>query len=334
MSKRDFLSTQALGARELEDLLDLAARMKRRGPGQVLSGKTLGLLFFDRSLRTRVSFDVAMEQLGGHCVCLFADRDIYDLEAQDRAVMDGVAEEHVQDAARTLSRYVTALGIRHLPHTATWAEARLEALVRAYAKHATVPVINLETALEHPCQAIADMLTMRERLVTVRGRKLTLAWSCDPELKSLGVSHSVLLTAAAMGLHVTLAHPLGFELDPLVMEAAKTRASQGGGSVKVVNDLADGVRGAHVLYARSWRSIKYFGDAERESIVKRSLDKWRVDAELMRMTENALFMHPLPVRRNVVATDDVLDSPQSVIYDQAENRLHAGKALLVHLLGG
>ncbi len=334
MSKRDFLSTQALGSRELEDLLDLAARMKRRGPGQVLAGKTLGLLFFDRSLRTRVSFDVAMEQLGGHCLILFADRDMYDLEAQDRAVMDGAAEEHVQDAARTLSRYISALGIRHLPRAETWAEARQEALMRAYAKYSTVPVINLETALEHPCQAIADMLTMRERLVTLRGRKLTLAWSYDPEPKSIGVSHSVLLTAAAMGLNVTLAHPLGFELDPEVMEAAKTRATDGGGSVRVVNDLAEGARGAHVLYARSWRSIKYFGDPERESMVKRSLDKWRIDSELMRSTENALFMHPLPVRRNVVATDDVLDSPQSVIYDQAENRLHAGKALLVHLLGG
>lgn len=334
MSKRDFLSTQTLSSRELEDLLDLAARMKRRGPGQLLSGKTLGLLFFDRSLRTRVSFHVAMVQLGGHCLNMFADRDIYDLEAQDRAVMDGAAEEHVQDAARTLSRYVNALGIRHLPRADTWAEARQEALVRAYAKHASVPVINLETAFEHPCQAVADLLTMRERLVTLRGRKLTLAWSYDPEPKSVGVSHSVLTTAAAMGLQITLAHPLGFELDPDVMEVARARAGESGGSVHVVNDLAEGVRGAHVLYARSWRSIKYFGDLERESMVKRSLESWRIDADALQATENAIFMHPLPVRRNVVATDAVLDGPQSVIYDQAENRLHAGKALLVHLLGG
>jgi N-acetylornithine carbamoyltransferase len=333
MSKRDFLSTQALSARELEDLLDLAARMKRRGPGQVLVGKTLGLLFFDRSLRTRVSFDVAMDQLGGHCLSLYGDRDIYDLEAQDRAVMDGTAEEHVHDAARTLSRYVSALGIRHLPHAPTWAEARQEALVRAYAKYATVPVINLETELEHPCQAIADMLTVRERLTSLRGKKLTLAWGYDPEPKSLGISHSVLITAAAMGMQVTLAHPLGFELDSQMMDAAKARAAEHGGSVRVVNDLGEGARSAHVLYARSWRSLKYYGDPERESIVKRSLEKWRVDADLLRATDNALFMHPLPVRRNVVATDDVLDGPQSVIYDQAENRLHAGKALLVHLLG-
>ncbi|MEZ5963364.1 MAG: N-acetylornithine carbamoyltransferase [Planctomycetota bacterium] len=334
MSKRDFLSTQTLSSRELEDLLDLADRMKRRGPGQVLSGKTLGLLFFDRSLRTRVSFQVAMVQLGGHCLNMFADRDIYDLEAQDRAVMDGTAQEHVQDAARTLSRYVSGLGIRHLPRADSWAEAREEALVRAYAKYASVPVINLETEFEHPCQAVADLLTMRERLVTLRGRKLTLAWSYDPQPKSLGVSHSVLACAAAMGLHVTLAHPLGFELDQSVMEAARGKAAESGGSVRVVNDLVEGVRDAHVLYARSWRSIKHYGDPERESMMKRSLESWRIDAEALRATDNAIFMHPLPVRRNVVATDDVLDGPQSVIYDQAENRLHAGKALLVHLLGG
>jgi N-acetylornithine carbamoyltransferase len=195
-------------------------------------------------------------------------------------------------------------------------------------------VINLETAFEHPCQAVADLLTMRERLSSLPGRKLTLAWSYDPEPKSLGVSHSVLVTAAAMGLDVTLAHPLGFELDPEVVDVARAKAAESGGAVRVVNDLREGVRGADVLYARSWRSIKHFGDPERESVMKRSLESWRIDAEAMQATAGAIFMHPLPVRRNVVATDDVLDGPHSVIYDQAENRLHAGKALLVHLLAG
>lgn len=333
MSKRDLLSAHDLGPRELEDLLDLAGRMKRRGPGQLLAGRTLGLLFFDRSLRTRVSFDVAMTQLGGHCINIYADRDIYDLEAQDRAVMSGPAEEHVKDAARTLSRYVSALGVRHLARANTWEESREDALLRAYAKHASVPVINLESARSHPCQAIADMLTIREHLVTMRNRKLTLTWSYDPEPKSLGASHSVLTCAAAMGLDVTLAHPLGFDLDPEVLEVARQSASESGGSVRIVNDMEEGVRGAHILYARSWGSIKYWGDAEREAMVKRSLETWRVDARLMGMTSDAIFMHPLPVRRNVVATDDVLDGRRSVIYDQAENRLHVAKALLVHLLG-
>ena len=134
-------------------------------------------------------------------------------------------------------------------------------------------------------------------------------------------------------MNVTLAHPLGFELDEEIVDSARGSAKESGGTLRVVNDLAQGVDGTDVLYARAWGSTKYWGDPERESMVKRSLHSWRVDDEIMSRTNNALFMHPLPVRRNVVATDSVLDGPRSVIYDQAENRVHAQKALLTHLLG-
>jgi N-acetylornithine carbamoyltransferase len=331
-TKRDLLSAQDLSTGELEDLLELAARMKGRAGNQPLAGKTIALLFFDRSLRTRASFEVAMVQLGGHCMNIFADRDIYDLEPQDRVVMDGTAEEHVQDAARTLSRYVAALGIRHLARSDSWEHDRQDALLRAYAHHATVPVINLETVREHPCQAIADMLTIRERTQGAKKRKVTLAWSYSPEPKSMGVSHSVVTCAASLGMDVTVAHPLGYELDAEILGVARERAAATGGSVRVVNDLAEATKGAEVVYARSWGSVKYWNDPEREQMVKRALESWRVDRAVMDRTANAIFMHPLPVRRNVVATDDVLDSPRSVIYDQAENRLHVAKALLVQML--
>ncbi len=332
MSKRDLLSAVDLAPEELENLLELASRMKGRKPGHVLAGKTLGLLFFDRSLRTRVSFEVAMVQLGGHCINIFADREIYDLEPEEQVVMDGLAEEHVKDAARTLSRYVDALGIRFTSRKGSWDRDRQELLLRSYATHATIPVINLESVQEHPCQAVADMLTMRENLVTLRGRRFTLAWSDHPEPKSLGPSHSVLTLAATLGMEVTVAHPLGFELDPEILKTARERSEQSGGSLRVVNDLGEGTRGAEVLYARSWGSRKYWEDPEREGMVKRSLQSWRIDREVMDQTDNALFMHPLPVRRNVVATDDVLDGPRSVIYDQAGNRLPVQKALLIHHL--
>ena len=332
MSKRDLLSAADLAPEELENLLELASRMKGRKPGHVLAGKTLGLLFFDRSLRTRVSFEVAMVQLGGHCINIFADREIYDLEPEEQVVMDGLAEEHVKDAARTLSRYVDALGIRFTKRKGSWDRDRQELLLRSYATHATIPVINLESVQEHPCQAVADILTMRENLVTLRGRRFTLAWADHPEPKSLGPSHSVLTLAATLGMEVTVAHPLGFELDPEILKTAGERSEQSGGSLRVVNDLGEGTRGAEVLYARSWGSRKYWEDPEREGMVKRSLQSWRIDREVMDQTDNALFMHPLPVRRNVVATDDVLDGPKSVIYDQAGNRLPVQKALLVRHL--
>lgn len=332
MTKRDFLSASDLDRQELENLLELAARIKNRRPGPVLAGKTMGMLFFDRSLRTRVSFEVAMVHLGGHCINIFADREMYDLEPEEQVVMDGVAEEHVKDAARTLSRYVDALGIRQVNRTSTWERDRQELLLRSYAEHATVPVINLETCQEHPCQAIGDIMTMRENLLNLQGRKFTLAWCNHPDPKSLGPTHSVLLLAASLGMQVTLAYPLGFEVDDKVMTSAKGLARDGGGEVRVVNDLREACQDAEVLYARSWGSTKYWDDPEREAMVKRSLKSWRIDQELMDQTDNAFLMHPLPVRRNVVATDDVLDGPRSVIYEQAENRLHVQKALLMRLL--
>ena len=331
MTKRDFLSSTDLNRHELDDLLELAARAKGKRPGQVLAGKTLGLLFFDPSLRTRVSFEVAMVQLGGHCIDLSRD-DLYELEPQEQAVMDGTAEEHVIDAARTLSRYVDALGVRTTSRTGSWAKDRQELLLRSYARHASVPVINLETCFEHPCQAVADIFTMRENLVSLQGRRLTLAWCTHPEPKPLGPTHSVLTLAAMMGMQVTLAHPLGFEVDDQVLQRARGLAQEAGGAVQVQNDLRAAAQGTEVLYARSWGSTKYWEDPEREAMVKRSLHGWRVDRELMQSTRNALLMHPLPVRRNVVATDEVLDGPRSVIYDQAANRTHVQKALLMQLL--
>jgi N-acetylornithine carbamoyltransferase len=332
LSKRDFLSASDLTPAELENLLDLAARMKGKRSEQILAGKTLGLLFYDRSLRTRVSFEVAMVQLGGHCINISADRELYDLEAEEQVVMDGTAEEHVKDAARTLSRYVDALGIRRVAKDLGLARAKQELWLRGYATHATIPIVNLESPLEHPCQAIADIMTVREQLGRVRGRKLTLAWCYHPEPKSLGVTHSVLTLAASLGMQVTVAHPLGFELDEQILGTAQQRAAAAGGSVRVVNDLEESVTGAEVLYGRSWLAMKYRGDAEREGMVKRSLQNWRIDRDLMAKSHDAIFMHPLPVRRNVVATDDVLDGPRSVIYDQAGNRVPAQKALLVQLL--
>jgi N-acetylornithine carbamoyltransferase len=331
VSKRDFLSTADLTRHELDDLLDLAARVKGKRPGQVMVGKTLGLLFFQPSLRTRASFEVAMVQLGGHCINLSAG-DLYELEPEEQAVMDGPAEEHVKDAARTLSRYVDALGIRAASRTGVWERDRQELLLRSYATHASVPVINLETCFEHPCQALADMLTLREHLVSLKGRKLTLLWCNHPEPKSLGPTHSVLQLAALMGMQITLAHPLGFEIDQQVLDRSRTAAKDAGGSVQVVNDMQLAASGAEVLYARSWGCTKYWHDAEREAMVKRSLQGWRVDEALMANTNKALLMHPLPVRRNVAATDAVLDGKQSVIYEQAANRAHVQKALLMQLL--
>ncbi|MBK8976475.1 MAG: N-acetylornithine carbamoyltransferase [Planctomycetes bacterium] len=331
--KRDLLSAGDLGRDELENLLELAQRTKDKRSSQLLVGKTLALLFFDRSLRTRVSFEVAAQQLGAHCINVFADRELYGLEPEEEVVMDGPAEEHVKDAARTLSRYVDLLGVRQLSRTGSWEVDRRETLLHGYARHATVPVVNLESTMEHPCQAIADVMTMRENLTRLQGRRFTLAWSMNPEPKNMGPCHSLLRLVALSGMTITLAHPLGFELDHEIVEHARRDAEMHGGSLRVVNDLEEGVRSAEVVYTRSWGSTRYWDDPERERMVKRSLQSWIFDERIMGLTDDALFMHPLPVRRGVGATDAVLDGRRSVIYDQAGNRTPAQKALLTFLLG-
>ena len=333
MTKRDFLSAGDLSRDELENLLELAQRSRGKRTSQVLAGKSLGLLFFDRSLRTRVSMEIAAVQLGAHVINVFADREMYDLEPEEQTVMDGRAEEHVKDAARTLSRYCDALGVRHLGNRGTWEKDRQELLLRSYARYATVPVVNLETMFEHPCQALADAMTMQDHLTRLRGRRLAIVWTTNPEPKNLGPCHSLLRVAGMLGMSITLCHPLGFEPAADVVAQSSGDASANGGSLEIVNTLDDGIRDAEVVYTRSWGSPKYWEDPERETIVKRSLHDWIIDESAMSKTSNALFMHPLPVRRGVGATDAVLDGPRSVIYDQAENRIHAQKALLTHLLG-
>jgi len=175
-------------------------------------------------------------------------------------------------------------------------------------------------------------MTIKEKLGNTKNRKLTIAWSNHPEAKSMGVAHSTAISAAMVGMDITLAYPLGFELDGEVVDEVRNHTDKSGGSLALVNDLEAGVRGCDVLYSRSWGSQKYWNDPEREAQVKRSLQSWCIDQAVMQRTNDALFMHSLPVRRNVVATDEVLDSSQSVIYDQAENRKYIQKALLLQLL--
>ena len=311
----------------------LAERMKLKGPGNLLSGRTLGLIFFDKSLRTRVSFEVAMVQLGGHCVIISsAHSDMYELEYEEKAVMEGRAEEHIKDAAATLSRYLDALAVRHVGPRKDYEKERKEPVVSGYARYASVPVINMESEMHHPCQAVADVMTMREHAVRLEGRRLAITWTNHPEARSMSVPNSLLLLASKMGMEVTLVHPLGYELDPEIMSTAQEQAQASGGAVRVKNDLLEGVEGADFVYAKSWGSLKYYGDPEREALVKRSLGPWEVTREVMRRTRDARFMHPLPVRRNFGVTDEVLDGPGSIVYQQAENRLHSQKAILVTLL--
>ena len=232
-----------------------------------------------------------------------------------------------------LERYVAAVGVRSFAELQDWETERQDPILQAFARYSTKPLINLESAMHHPCQALADMLTIREKLGAGRKRVL-LTWAWHPKPLPMAVPNSFALAAAQMGHDLVVAHPSGYELDGELMESIKRQSAAAGGSVEVVSDVNAAFAGAEVVYAKSWGSYRHYGNAAADVAERASYrDVWRVDEAKMARTNDAIFMHCLPVRRNVIVTDSVIDSPRSVVIDEAENRLHAQKAIMARLLG-
>jgi N-acetylornithine carbamoyltransferase len=318
---------------QLDDLLELSLAIKRGATPPGLPGRSVGLLFFRGSLRTRTSFEAAMHQLGGQVVHLNAS-DFWDLEAQEGTVMDGRAPEHIKDAAHVLSRYVDALAIRPDVPGHSWAADRRDAQIQAWASYARVPVINMESALWHPLQGLADLMTLREALGELAGRRLAIVWTRSPTPASAAVVHTLLVSAAAAGMRVALAHPPGYGLDQQVLREAAEEARASGAEVQTGLSQQEAVEGAHIVYARSWQSLDDYGNPTLAASRRARSAGWIVDEALMALGEDARLMHAMPVRRNLEVTDEVLDGPRSLIVHQAENRLHSQKALLLHMLRG
>jgi len=300
MPKRDLLAIPDLSREEIGALCDLAARMKR-GPyrDKPLAGKTLAMIFTKSSTRTRVSFEVGTYQLGGHALFL-SSRDIQ--------IGRG---EPIKDTARVLSRYVDGIMIR------TFAHADVEELAR----HARVPVINGLTDLLHPCQVLTDVFTMREHLGGWEGK--VVAWIGDGN----NMANSWLNAAAVLGFELRLACPKGYEPNHAIFAFAQGRTK-----VTMTEDLKAAVRGAHVVNTDVWASMGQEGEAEQRALAFRG---YQVSAALMNLAApGAIFLHCLPAHRGEEVTDDVIEGPQSRVFDQAENRLHVQKALLATLMGG
>jgi len=332
MNIRHFLNTQDLSRAELDQLVDLAMRYKRAPLGQQMAGKSIALLFFNNSMRTRTSFELGAFQLGGHAVVLSPGRDAWPIEFEPRKVMDGEAEEHVAEVARVLSRYCNLIGVRAFPKFADWAKDREDAVLNAFAQHATVPVINLET-ITHPCQELAHVMALKGHYGDLRGRKYVLTWTYHPKALNTAVANSALMIATRYGMDVTLLCPTPeYELDPRYMEIARRNAEEQGGSLQVSHDIEATYRGAHVVYAKSWGALPYFGRWEDEKPIRERHRHFMVDEAKMALTDQAVFSHCLPLRRNVKATDAVMDSPYCIAIEEAENRLHVQKAIMTTLL--
>jgi N-acetylornithine carbamoyltransferase len=330
MSIRHFLTTQDFSRDELERLLDDAEAFRRERMGDALKGRAVALLFLNPSMRTRTSFEIGTWQLGGHAVVLQPGKDAWGIEFEPNVVMDGDAEEHIAEVARVLSRYVDLIGLRAFPKFQDWRVDRQDRVLRAFAQHATVPVINMETIL-HPCQELAHAMMLRDRLGTRRfnGRKYVLTWTYHPKPLNTAVANSALLIATRLGFDVTLLCPTPeYVLDEQFMAQARGNVDESGGSLTISHDVDAAYDGAQVVYAKSWGALPYFGRWDAEKPIREAHRHFMVDAEKMARTDNAVFSHCLPLRRNVKATDAVMDAPYCGAIDEAENRLHVQKAVM------
>jgi len=329
---RDFLSTGDWTRAELDQLMEAALQFKQGGnQARPLTGQSIALVFFNPSLRTRASMQVGIYELGGNAVVLEPGGTSWTLEHRDGAVMDADKTEHVAEFVRVLGRYCAAIGVRTFAALKDWDEERTDPVLNAFAKYSEVPVINLESAMHHPCQAMADMMTIREKLGPDR-KRVALTWAWHPKPLPMAVPNSFALAAAQMGHEVTIAHPKEYELDDDLMDEVRRQSAGAGGRINFTNDIDEAFGGAEVIYAKSWGSKQFYGNPEKDIAARAPYrDKWIVDKQKMERTDRAIFMHCLPVRRNVMVTGEVLDSPQSVVIDEAENRLHIQKAILTRL---
>ena len=330
---RDFLSTADFTREELTALVDLAARIKAGDYSErPLAGRSVALVFFNPSLRTRASMEIAVYELGGNAVTLDVGKGTWSLEYRESVVMDGDKTEHIKEAARVLARYVAAIGVRAFPEMKNYKEEMTDPVVRGFAEHSDVPVFNLESSRHHPFQALADIMTIREKLGPDSQNKVVLSWAYHPKPLPMAVLNSFALIAAQFGLDLTIACPPEYDLGEEAMAEIEAASKANGSRVRISLDQKEACRGAQIIYAKSWGGKNFYGRPDEDIQVRQRYNDWRIDEEVMRSTDNGWFMHCLPVRRNVVVTDAVLDGPQSAAIDEAENRLHAQKAVLASIL--
>jgi len=341
MTIRHFLSTQDFSRTELDALLQRAAAFKRYGRGRELDGKSIALLFFNPSMRTRTSFELGAFQLGGHAIVLQPGKDAWPIEFDIGTVMNGEAEEHIAEVARVLSRYVDLIGVRAFPKFQDWSVDREDRVIHAFARYASVPVINMET-ITHPCQELAHIMALQEHIGSggsgpdpgsLRGKKYVLTWTYHPKALNTAVANSALQIATRFGMDVTLLCPTPeYVLDQRYMDFARSNVAENGGSLNVSHDIESAYRGANVIYAKSWGALPYFGKWEQEKPIRDQYKHFIVDEAKMALTDHGVFSHCLPLRRNVKATDAVMDSPACIAIDEAENRLHVQKAIMADLV--
>lgn len=312
---KDYISLSNID--NLQETIEEALQLKKKNTAARLGkGKTLGMLFFNPSLRTRLSTEKAAKLLGMEVMVMNADKDGWALEFEDGAVMDSNKAEHIQEAAAVLSQYCDIIGVRAFPGLEDREKDRQDVVINSFLKYANVPVINLESATGHPLQALTDAITITE-LKKIKRPKVVLTWAPHPRALPQSVPNSFVEVMQKMEVDLVITNPAGYDLDPAIT-----------GNIPVIHNQDEALKNADFVYVKNWSSYEKYGQILSED------KSWTFNNKKLQRTNNAKVMHCLPVRRNVVIADDVLDSPNSVVIQQAGNRTYAAQVVLKKLLKG
>jgi len=320
---------------EINELLDLAQRLDRHPEPAALQGKVLALLFLSPSLRTLASFQAAMTRLGGGSFVISPDMSIHGLEARPGIVMDGAAAEHISEAIPVIASYGDAIGIRAFAQRKDLQFDLSESEFRSMTSLVNKPYINMESAANHPCQSLADWLTLNDLGIPSDGVKFVLSWAYHPRALPFAVPAATLHMAAARGMDVTVLRPEGFGLPAPIMQKARFVADESGGSISETSDRREAMEGAQVIYAKSWSSAEHYGNSAADQKMREAHTGWCIDEPWFdNAATDCRFMHCLPVRRGVVVADAILDGPRSVVIHEARNRMVTQMAVLHRMLSG
>ena len=330
---KNFITTKDWSKFEIQEILDYSKYLKTNKFQSTLKNKSVALLFFNPSMRTRTSFELGIQQLGGIAVVLHPGKDAWPIEFKPDQIMNNESEEHIKEVAQVLSEYCDLIAVRAFPKFENLEEDLSDNVIKSFAKYSSVPVINMET-ITHPCQELAHILTLQEKFGDLSGKNYLLTWTYHPKALNTAVANSALMIASKFGMNIKLLCPTeDYLLHESFLDEANLQCANNKTTFEITHDIDNGYKDADIVYAKSWGSINFYNDPENEKIIRDKYKHFIVDSKKMNMTNNGVFSHCLPLRRNVKATDAVMDSDYCLAVKEAENRLHVQKSLLTNLLG-
>ncbi len=330
---KNFITTKDWSKFEIQEILDYSKYLKTNKFQSTLKNKSVALLFFNPSMRTRTSFELGIQQLGGIAVVLHPGKDAWPIEFKPDQIMNNESEEHIKEVAQVLSEYCDLIAVRAFPKFENLEEDLSDNVIKSFAKYSSVPVINMET-ITHPCQELAHILTLQEKFGDLSGKNYLLTWTYHPKALNTAVANSALMIASKFGMNIKLLCPTeDYLLHESFIDEANLQCANNKTTFEITHDIDNGYKDADIVYAKSWGSINFYNDPENEKIIRDKYKHFIVDSKKMNMTNNGVFSHCLPLRRNVKATDAVMDSDYCLAIEEAGNRIHVQKSLLTNLLG-